>query len=289
MSVGWCAPSISIRRIHNLLHRNCILPDRISSMNTVRNDLFGKVAFPGSLQELLGIVLSKEECRARIWRGQADLSWPLHSTAYRRLSRDGKEVSDAKVCRYEERLLREATHRGYRLLEGRELSDLELLARLRHHGAATRLVDATRSVLVALWFSVSERMGTTGALIGLHTDYLGGHEGKPEVRRYDEIVSMLASLDYSVTWEPTAVTPRVAAQHSQFLYSSVSAQRSGSLRTAEKKDALLVLAIEPELKKSVKLALERAFDIRDLTLFPDVGGFCAANNQEVGQFDVYRW
>ena len=36
---------------------------------------------------------------------------------------------------------------------GRQLSDLEILAELQHFGAATCLIDFSRSALVALWFA----------------------------------------------------------------------------------------------------------------------------------------
>jgi FRG domain len=103
-----------------------------------------------------------------MWRGQADITWPIHSTAYRRLAADasGARISEKAVRYYEEGLLKRAEHRGYRFHEGRELSDFELLARMRHHGAATRFVDATRNALIGLWFGISEYQDKVGLLIG---------------------------------------------------------------------------------------------------------------------------
>ena len=176
-----------------------------------------------------------------------------------------------------------------RYLDGRALSDLELLALLRHHGAATRLVDATRNALVALWFCVSENPDTIGTLIGIHSDFLGGYEMEPEHRSYYEIMGDLIELDHPMTWEPTAVSPRVAAQHSQFLYSALSTDATGSLRLPKNEGATFVIAVDSELKASAKEVLIDVFDIRDLTMFPDIDGFGRVHSSGVGEYDVYRW
>jgi hypothetical protein len=64
---------------------------------------------------------------------------------------------------------------------GGELGDLELPARLQHHGAATRLLDCSRNPFVALWFACRWEPGQDGVLIGfelgqnavhLHTEML---------------------------------------------------------------------------------------------------------------------
>ena len=55
---------------------------------------------------------------------------------------------------------------------GRKLGDIELLAKLQHYGAATRLLDFSKNVLIALWFCVSDReyKDKTGLLLGIDTD-----------------------------------------------------------------------------------------------------------------------
>jgi hypothetical protein len=54
---------------------------------------------------------------------------------------------------------------------GSGLGELELLARLRHHGAATRLLDCSRNAFVALWFACRWEPDQDGVLIGFE---LGG-------------------------------------------------------------------------------------------------------------------
>ena len=157
------------------------------------------------------------------------------------------------------------------------LSDLELLARLRHHGAATRLVDATRNALIGLWFCTSDQKDKTGLLIGVHCDFIGGSEGQPEKRPYDEVFSDENPTDYPQTWEPSRVTLRVAAQHSQFLYSAIVQDKMGSIALPRETGATLMIAISPQLKENCNPILTEVYDIRHETLFPDLDGFGTAN------------
>lgn len=260
-------------------------------MSNFNSPKFGVIHQPKSFQELLEIIIEAptDESYVRMWRGQADISWSIDSAAYRRLASLNKQVKERNIISYEESLLTQATHHGYRSMNGQELSDLELLARLQHHGAATQLLDTTRSVFVALWFSVSSQIDSAGALIGIHSDYLGGYESLPEKKPYREIMEEIKKLNHPITWEPTNVSPRIAAQHSQFLYSKVSESPAGSLCLPEKEDGTLIVAISSELKKIAKKILISTFDIHTKTLFPDLDGFCVANSYQIARWDMYRW
>lgn len=260
-------------------------------MNSLNSPIFGVVHQPTTFDELLAVVIEAppERNRVRMWRGQGDISWPIHSGAYRRLAARHSRVTEEDLITYENRLLRQATHRGYRSMNGQDLSDLELLARLQHHGAATRLVDATRSAFVALWFCVSCNPDIIGALIGVHSHYLGGYESIPEKRSYESIVQSIKGRDYPFTWEPTMVSPRVAAQHSQFLISRVAEAPSGSLCLPSEEGSTLVVAVSPKIKEVARDILISTFDIRTVTLFPDLDGFCDANSCQTDQRDMLRW
>ncbi len=94
---------------------------------------------------------------------------------------------------------------------------MELLARLQHHGAATRLLDTSRSALVALYFCCVSNPKKMGLLIGVHTDHLAGCESEPDARKYEEVMNDIKDTDTLFTWEPPVITNRIAAQHSQFL------------------------------------------------------------------------
>ena len=202
---------------------------------------------------------------------------------------DGSVPKERDLQFYELDLLKHATHRGYRRHEGRDLTDMELLAKLQHHGAATRLVDATRNAFVALWFAVSADEDKTGILLGVHTSHLCGYEGEPEERHYEEVIKECGKDGNTFTWEPTSVTNRVAAQHSQFLYSSLTDDPKGSLRLHTDPDCALILAIDPKIKKTGKEILIQTFDIHQLTLFPDLDGFSRAYSHSLPVFSESRW
>lgn len=260
-------------------------------MKTVESAIFGKALQPETFEELITATLEpapSKNVAVRMWRGQGDLEWPVHSSAYRRLALKG-EADETSIQWYEKALLKRASHRGFRQVDGRSLSDFDLLARLRHHGAATRLVDATRNALTALWFAVADVPETTGALIGIHAEHIGGYEGEPEERSYDEIFMNLGEHDYPQTWEPPSVSPRVAAQHAQFLYSDVVDRPTGSLKLPKERGAVMVIAVPPKMKRRFSKILSEVFDIRYETLFPDIDGFGFANSHRFEPYSYARW
>jgi hypothetical protein len=256
------------------------------------SEVFGQLEAPENFAEILELTLRPPEPsvgRVRMWRGQSDIRWPVHSSAFRRLQLDSGSPSESALISYEKRLLKYATHKGYRYVDGRRLSDFDLLARLQHHGAATRLLDATRNALVALYFSAISNPRTDGVLIGLNADFLGGYENEPKEEDYDKVVEGLGKHDHPQTWEPPAITARISAQGSQFLYSSVAISERGSLSIPSQKHALTIIPILSSAKREIVETLSESFDIRHLTLFPDIDGFCYTNRADVRQYDALRW
>ena len=260
-------------------------------MRTVTTSLYGAIPAPetfGELQEICEQSMPKEHFNVRIWRGQADVSWPIHSSAYRRLRIDLKTVDESDVKSYEASLLALASHKGFRRVDGRDLSDLELLARLRHHGAATRLIDATSNALVGLYFCVMAGPNQAGLLLGIHSSALGGYEGLLDQRPYDEIFDDLPNT-HPQTWEPPVVSPRVAAQRARFLYSPIVADKKGSLALGGTGEHLLLIYVSPELKKECLNILSEVYDIRYSTLFPDIDGFGYAHSFRFSRETQFRW
>ena len=255
-------------------------------MDTYASPVFGNVPSPSSFHELLKLLQEPVgHWLVRMWRGQGDIEWPIHSTAYRRLF---PKVSEFDLIYYEKLLLERADHRGFRFYEGRELPDMELLARLRHHGSATRFLDATRSALVGLWFCISDMPDKTGLLLGIHCNFLGASEGTPDKRIYEEIVKDLPTT-HPQTWSPPNVSPRFAAQHSQLLYSPIANDKFGSLALPKEDGATLLIAITSDLKGKCTPVLTQVFDLTLETLFPDLEGFDIANSHWHDQWSNFRW
>lgn len=260
-------------------------------MECCKTDIFGSVPLPNSMTEILDLARehSADRRNVHLWRGQSNIAWPIHSSAYRRLNRTNRVVNESGMQYYEEYLLRHATHQGYRFESGRELSDFELLAKLQHHGAATRLIDCSRNIMAALWFACASEPDKTGLLFGVHSDHLGGGENKPETRQYNDIFKGLERFKHPQTWQPPVVSKRIAAQGAQFLYSTMVDCKMGSLAIEEEKDTYIAIGISPAFKKIALEELAGLFDIRYLTLFPDIDGFGHANSQRFDQHESERW
>lgn len=260
-------------------------------MESIETKLFGRIHAPQNLGQLIELTQKHSEARMNVymWRGQGNVDWAIHSAAFRRLKFTSRIVTERKMRKYELELLRKARHKGYGYEEGRRLADFEVLAKLQHHGAATRLIDFSRNMLVALWFACNSERNKTGLLFGIHSDYLNGQEGEAEERSYDQIFVEGISEGGATTWEPPAVTKRIAAQSAQFMYSVVSDNPMGSLDFVLSKDAYLPIAITANAKEEFLSLLEGTFDVRQLTLFPDLDGFCHANTERNGRWDNERW
>lgn len=267
-------------------------------MEIFNSENFGPCPQPKSFQELTELIIGHdydhETFNVKVWRGQADISWGIHSSGYRRiLNKDEKykflKDRNEDLKNYEKRLLDHATHQGYRQHNGRTISDMELLARLQHHGAATRLVDVSRNAFIALWFCVSTNSSKTGVLIGLHTNALGGIEAQLEDGSYDEVIKICEQHDHPQVYESPSISPRIFSQHGQFLYSKVSSNKEGSLDVPQEDKYRTFIAITPELKQTSINVLESVFDYRTKTLFPDLDGFGMANHFSVPPDKMDRW
>ena len=110
-------------------------------------------------QELLAIA-ERWHSHVLAFRGQEDRDWLLESSAERRLKKGLKgqdRIPDSLFIEYhKDNLLQTGKLKNYNKREGKDLNDLELLADLQHHGAATCLLDFTRNALVALWFACED-------------------------------------------------------------------------------------------------------------------------------------
>ena len=90
-----------------------------------------------------------------LYRGLINASYEVNSSADRRIGKKGD------LLKYTEDLLRRAKDKHLHQQTGKaDFFDLELLAELQHHGAATCLIDFTKDPLIALWFACQEDTDT---------------------------------------------------------------------------------------------------------------------------------
>ena len=119
------------------------------------NEPAAKSLIAGYLEQLADKIADDKISGAYAFRGQANAAWKVESSAFRRLEKDGDDTPDKKriITYLQKDILEPARMNGYGIKDGQKLSDLKLLAKLQHHGAATCLIDFTRELLVAMWFA----------------------------------------------------------------------------------------------------------------------------------------
>ena len=227
-----------------------------------------------------------------VFRGQEDVEWSLASSAERRLKASlssQSRIPDRLFTEYHEDLLKKCKLKNYDQRERKQLDDLELLADLQHHGAATCLTDFTRNALVALWFACQKSDDADGKVFVVNTaDEKTFLETTPtdikEAKSISDILELktretdkdqaaggptpetLAASPNKPTfwhWTPAHLNERITAQHSLFLFGLPSSEE---LRPEE-------LIIKSASKEQIRKELEDLHDIREESLFPDFVGF----------------
>lgn len=230
------------------------------------------------------------------WRGQADLDWHLDSGAVRRVREPRPEDDlvgapegylEQVVRRYDTELLARARMAGHGWNGGRTLSDLELLAVLQHHGAATRLMDFTRNAWTALWFACRDAPERFGLLVGF--DLSGAFEVSDATTLAQPFGDLLDAADERVSiWRPSALSPRIPAQQGFFLWGPARFRPWGSIGVFTEEDAgespisrrvpgFVCVAVAPELKHDMDLHWSSLFGFEQETMFPDLDGFARAH------------
>ncbi len=221
------------------------------------------------------------------YRGQRNAQWLLHSSAIRRLSRFTKDpffvnsgsFAEAYRSYHRDELLEPSRNAGFGIEEGREVSDLELLAKLQHFGAATGLLDFTWDPLVALWFACQKdrEQECPGKVFAVN---LGDQQ---EFRRISfqsdadklsfERLFSLRKGNLPLYWEPMAnssALARTIAQRSVFVIGVPIIPRH----------AVNEIRINFEDKQAILKELAEKSGIGGTSLFRDVHGFSRFNNDK---------
>ena len=205
--------------------------------------------------------------RLLVYRGLPDVNWEVSASAYRRIKTSPGELPPPIVFQnYIKQLLDDASLRGFREQQGKSYTDLELLAELQHHGAATCLIDFTTNALVALWFACEAETDQAGKVVAMATD---NFELFSTVK-YDDLQNDIDEFLYKDKlwkWAPSHMSNRIVAQQSVFVLGE-------GLIAAIHYEAV---KIDLSSKQQIGEELKERFGINEQHLFSDFTGFALSN------------
>jgi len=242
------------------------------------------------------------------FRGQSKSGLPLYSSLSRRLMLLGSPADDWSIR--EKRAIRVFKRKAHVHISDHSIlyNTLRCLAMMQHHGAATRLLDFTKSPFVAAFFALHSA-NSDAAVYGLNTPALWylSPPGMPELNRTkinpranDNLEKYFLSNEYPLIWfgEPDEMDSRLVAQSGLFvipgqLHLSIEHllqgyqashdinQRNNPTRVAEAQDSLLVqLILKQEMRQESIRELYR-MNITHASLWPDLDGLARSMNQEL--------
>ena len=253
-----------------------------------------KSVIAGYLQMLDELIGSEDSEGNYAYRGQKNADWDVESGALRRIEEtnpQAKKTTPSKekedfISYHEKELLEPARMDGYGDGDGRPLYDLELLAKLQHHGAATCLIDFTRNFLVAMWFACQPHKEKDGKIFILKTSdekNLLSLEEKDLEKKVRSILTFQTRDEDSSSkettilslpkpswwhWSPQGLDQRILKQESLFVFG----------QTKIKKMLLQWIKIKNKHKKKILKELDR-LGITERTLFKDLPGFAESHGR----------
>ena len=201
-----------------------------------------------------------------LFRGVKSETYEMEASACRRLPPEHKD-NPIRLLRINERLIEDARNRGHDQKDGRTLSHLEMLAELQHFGAATCLMDFSRSALIALWFAcengTKEENDANGTVFAVSRDIRLKTVTSDLIQEsIDHFFQVDTRAPYQLyQWEPKLQNNRIIAQHSVFVFGGAK---------LEVKDECIIVAGS---KCSILKSLNDVSGITEFSMYPDFDGF----------------
>ena len=214
------------------------------------------------------------------FRGQSNAHWPLHSAATRRLRKhrgegvqSSPEFPSLYLDYHSSTLIAPARTQGLGIESGRELSDLQLLAKLQHLRAATGLLDFSWNPLVGLWFACEETE-VDGKLFAINVNdpiQVGMISKDESEQRVASLFLPKGESPNIAYWEPIAsgdALARMLRQRSVFVI--------GRPKMPEDRNIIGEIMIAQEDKDELIRELG-LLDVSHRSLFLDAHGFAEIN------------
>jgi hypothetical protein len=259
--------------------------EELERIPTVNHEVYGTCLAPTYPSQLLIALGQLARLPIGAWRGQASVDWGLDPSLVRRYRQhqDGapSAPTEAGLRVVEKALIERARAAGL----GTDLGELELLARLQHHGAATRLLDCSRNAFVALWFACRWEPDQDGVLIGFELGENAVHLDTAMLRHgIDELLTKASGR--LLWWQPRSLSPRISAQQAVFVFGRVVDEPWGSIRLAAGGVSLgdigavpgaALVFVSAKLKAAMNGIWQPLLGFSEESLFPDFDGFALAH------------
>jgi FRG domain-containing protein len=261
--------------------------EELQQIPMVSHEAYGSCLAPAYPSQLLIALGQLASLPIGAWRGQASADWALDPSQARRYrqhhaSRPGSALTEPRMRAMEKALIERARAAGV----GKDFGELELLARLQHHGAATRLLDCSRNAFVALWFACRWEPAKDGVLIGFELGDNAVHLDTALLQReIDDLLAMAAGR--LLWWQPRGISPRISAQQAAFIFGRVVDEPWGSIRLAQGQVSLgnigavpgaAVVFVSARLKAALNGIWGALLGFSEESLFPDFDGFALAHS-----------
>lgn len=217
-----------------------------------------------------------------VYRGQADVSWSLRPSLARialAAGLDSREALDVERRITDEFKSRAHLYAAPALLlqGGSERDDLWWWSLMQHHGAPTRMLDWTRSPLVAVYFAAADGWDRDGVVWGFsHTSLRSAMEKAHSGCRAGFRLRMHDAPENLSVIDPRIKSERLVAQQGLLAYSDQILADHGSVLDNAPWDATRARQ-KYIIKASAKPAIVKQLGIMNITsagLFPGIDGLC---------------
>jgi FRG domain len=260
--------------------------EELKQIPTFDHEVYGSCLAPAYPSQLLIALGQLASLPIGAWRGQASIDWGVDPSLVRRFRRQNKDqlgsaLDEPSIRAVEKALVERASAAGV----GGDLGELELLARLQHHGAATRLLDCSRNAFVALWFACRWEPGRDGVLIGFELGENAVNLSTEMLQHgIDDLLAMASGR--LLWWQPRSLSPRISAQQAVFVFGEVVDEPWGSIRLGKGAVSLgdigavpgaALIFVSAKLKAALNGIWGPLLGFSEESLFPDFDGFALAH------------
>ena len=201
-----------------------------------------------------------------LFRGVSRDTYKIEASACRRLPTKDRN-NPSKLLKINQELIAKARSLGHDQKNAQQLTDLDLLAELQHFGAATCLIDFTRSALVALWFACleSSKKKANGRVFAVRSDDLTLFKTVDINLAREDIGHFFMENENGkyllYQWQPKHQNYRIIAQQSVFVFGGAQIEKETEC------------VINESSKKEIRKSLDKLSSITEASMFPDFDGF----------------